>query len=134
MKVAVIEERYLGGTCVNVGCVPKKLFVYGAQYAQSVAEAKGYGVNLELKSLDWATLRDNKTREINRLNGIYDNLLEGPGVTIIRGRGKRVGANSIEVAGQVYQGKRIVIATGGWPFKPDIDGAQYGFTSNEAFY
>lgn len=134
MKVAVIEERYLGGTCVNVGCVPKKLFVYGAQYAQSVAEAKGYGVNLELKSLDWATLRDNKTREINRLNGIYNNLLEGPGVTIIRGRGKLVSANSIEVEGQVYQGKRIVIATGGWPFKPDIDGAQYGFTSNEAFY
>lgn len=133
-KVAVVEERYLGGTCVNVGCVPKKLFVYGSEYAASVQAAKGYGINLELKSIDWATLRDNKTNEINRLNGIYNNLLEGPGVQIIRGRGRLTGAHSLEVEGKSYTAERMVIATGGWPVKPDIKGAEHGFTSNEAFY
>lgn len=134
MKVAVIEERYLGGTCVNVGCVPKKLFVYGSEYASSVAAAKGYGVELELKNIDWPTLRDKKTNEINRLNGIYNKLLEGPGVKVIRGRGTLTSANTIEAEGQSYSAERIVIATGGWPFKPNIEGAEYGFTSNEAFY
>src|SRR5690554_6342881 len=83
-KVAVVEERYLGGTCVNVGCVPKKLFVYASQYPAQFEQAKNYGVNGVLESIHWPTLRDNKTKEINRLNGIYKNLLEGPGVTIIR--------------------------------------------------
>ena len=133
-KVAVVEERYLGGTCVNVGCVPKKLFVYGSEYASSVQAAKGYGVELELKNMNWATLRDNKTNEINRLNRIYDKLLEGPGVVVIRGRGVLNGANSVQVADKTYTAERIVIATGGWPFKPEIEGAEYGFTSNEAFY
>lgn len=134
MKVAVIEERYLGGTCVNVGCVPKKLFVYGSEYAASVQAAKGYGIELELKNIDWPTLRDNKTSEINRLNGIYNNLLEGPGVKVIRGRGQLSGANTVLVNGETISAERIVIATGGWPFKPNIEGAEYGFTSNEAFY
>lgn len=133
-KVAVIEANYLGGTCVNVGCVPKKLFVYGSEYASSVQAAKGYGVNLTLESVDWPTLRDNKTREIERLNGIYDNLLTKPGVEVIRGYGRVKDAHSVEVDGRVLSTERILIATGGWPFKPDIEGAEYGFTSNEAFY
>src|SRR5690554_5337717 len=85
-KVAAVEERYLGGTCVNVGCVPKKLFVYASEYPVKFSQAKNYGVNGTLESIDWPTLRDNKTNEINRLNGIYKNLLEGPGVTIKIGR------------------------------------------------
>lgn len=133
-KVAVVEERYLGGTCVNVGCVPKKLFVYAAEYASSVEAARGYGVELELKKLDWPTLRDNKTNEINRLNGIYNNLLEGPGVEIIHGRGQINGSHQVQVEGKSYTAERIVIATGGWPFKPEIEGAEHAFTSNEAFY
>lgn len=133
-KVAVVEERYLGGTCVNVGCVPKKLFVYASQYPAQFKEAKNYGINGTLESIHWPTLRDNKTKEINRLNGIYKNLLEGPGVTIIDGRGQITGTHSVEVNGKTYSSERIVIATGGWPFKPDIEGAEYGFTSNEAFY
>lgn len=133
-KVAVVEERYLGGTCVNVGCVPKKLFVYASQYPSQFQQAKHYGVNGSLESIDWPTLRDNKTNEINRLNGIYKNLLEGPGVTVIDGRGQLTDAHTVEVNGQTYSAERIVIATGGWPFKPNIEGAEYGFTSNEAFY
>ena len=133
-KVAAVEERYLGGTCVNVGCVPKKLFVYASEYPAKFSQAKNYGVNGTLESIDWPTLRDNKTNEINRLNGVYKNLLEGPGVTIIDGHGKVTGTNSVEVNGKTYTADRIVIATGGWPFKPDIEGAEYGFTSNEAFY
>src|SRR5690554_4104960 len=98
------------------------------------SQAKNYGVNGTLESIDSPTLRENKTNEINRLNGIYKDLLEGPGVTIIDGHGKVTGTNSVEVNGKTYTADRIVIATGGWPFKPDIEGAEYGFTSNEAFY
>jgi len=76
VKVAVVENRYLGGTCVNVGCVPKKIFVYASEYAEKFEEARGFGVNGQLESFDWPTLRDNKTNEIKRLNGIYSNLLE----------------------------------------------------------
>lgn len=133
-KVAVIEAKYLGGTCVNVGCVPKKLFVYGSEYASSVAAAKGYGVNLELKSIDWPTLRDNKTNEIDRLNGIYDNMLGNAGVDVIRGFGRVTGANTVDVDGKSISAERILIATGGTPFKPNIEGAEHGFTSDEAFY
>lgn len=133
-KVAVVEARYLGGTCVNVGCVPKKLFVYASDYAQAPAEAAGYGVNLQLESFDWPTLRDNKTKEIERLNGIYQNLLTNAGVEIINGHAKVTGENSLEVAGKTYTAERILIATGGWPFVPNIEGAELVFTSNEVFY
>lgn len=137
-KVAVIEANYLGGTCVNVGCVPKKLFVYGSEYASSVTAAKGYGIELELKNIHWPTLRDNKTNEIHRLNGIYNNLLVNAGVEVIRGFGRVTGANFVEVEAasekRTLTAERILVATGGWPFKPEIEGAEYGFTSNEAFY
>ena len=137
-KVAVIEANYLGGTCVNVGCVPKKLFVYGSEYASSVTAAKGYGVELELKNIHWPTLRDNKTNEIHRLNGIYNNLLTNAGVEVIRGFGRVTGAHFVEVEAasekRTLTAERILVATGGWPFKPEIEGAEYGFTSNEAFY
>ena len=90
-KVAVAESRYLGGTCVNVGCVPKKLLVYGAHFAEDFEQASGFGWSLGEASFDWATLIANKDREIHRLNGIYRNLLVNSGVTLIEGHAKLTG-------------------------------------------
>jgi len=134
VKVAVVENRYLGGTCVNVGCVPKKLFVYASEYSEKVEEAKGFGVETEFKSFDWPTLRDNKSNEISRLNGIYNNLLENSGVTLINGTASLKDANTVVVDGKEYTSDKILIATGGWPFKPDVPGAEHAITSNEAFF
>lgn len=133
-KVAVAESRYLGGTCVNVGCVPKKLFVYASQYPGAFEEARGFGVEGQLTNVDWQTLRDNKTKEINRLNSVYKNLLENSGVTLLQGNAALAGPHQVKIDGNLISAERIVIATGGWPFKPDIPGAEFGITSNEAFY
>ncbi len=133
-KVAVAESRYLGGTCVNVGCVPKKLFVYASEFPHVQAEAKGFGLDIQLNQFHWPTLRDNKTKEIERLNGIYKNLLDNSGVTTLWGHAKLVGPNSVEVDGTVYSSEKILLATGGWPTKPDIPGKEHLLTSNELFY
>lgn len=138
-KVAVIENRYLGGTCVNVGCVPKKLFVYASEYAEKAEEAKGFGIDASINGFSWPTLRDNKSNEIKRLNGIYENLLEGPGATILNGTGSLIDANTVAVksadgAEQKITADTILIATGSWPFKPDIPGAEHAITSNEVFH
>ena len=87
-RVAVAEDRYMGGTCVNVGCVPKKLYVYASEFGKAFKDARGFGWNCDQPRFDWATLRDNKREEISRLNGIYDNLLGGAGVDVIDGRGR----------------------------------------------
>ena len=134
IRTAVVENRYLGGTCVNVGCVPKKLFVYASEYAEKFEEAAGFGVEGSLNRFDWPTLRDNKTNEIKRLNGIYNNLLENSGVTILNGSASLLDAHTVKVGDQTYSAERILIATGGWPVKPDIPGAELGITSNEVFY
>lgn len=135
-KVAVIESRYLGGTCVNVGCVPKKLFVYASEYAQAFEDAQGYGYRVDKKpDFSWATLRDNKTAEIERLNTVYDGLLSRAGVEIIQGHGRFVDNNTVEVDGKKrLTAKHILIATGTWPTKPDIPGVEHSITSNEVFY
>lgn len=133
-KVAVAESRYLGGTCVNVGCVPKKLLVYGAHFAEDFEQASGFGWSLGEANFDWATLIANKDREINRLNGIYRNLLVNSGVTLMEGHAKLTGPNEVEVNGQRYTAKHILIATGGWPQIPDITGHEHAISSNEAFF
>ncbi|WP_342651204.1 glutathione-disulfide reductase [Pseudomonas sp. REB1044] len=133
-KVAVAESRYLGGTCVNVGCVPKKLLVYGAHVADEVEQASGYGWTLEEGHFDWGTLIANKNREIERLNGIYRNLLVNSGVTLLQGHARITGAHEVEVDGRRYSAANILIATGGWPHVPDIPGKELAITSNEAFY
>ncbi|MCP5325685.1 MAG: glutathione-disulfide reductase [Oceanospirillaceae bacterium] len=133
-KVAVIEERYLGGTCVNVGCVPKKLFVYASEFRHQVEDGRGFGVDMQLNSFDWPTLRDNKTKEIQRLNGIYANLLKNSGVQIIEGHGRVVAANTIEVNQQHFTARQILIATGGWPDIPDIPGRELCIDSNQVFF
>jgi glutathione reductase (NADPH) len=133
-RVAVAERRYLGGTCVNVGCVPKKLFMYGAQYSDEFAEAPAYGWQFDNLRFDWPTLRDNKTREIERLNGAYSSLLENAGVEIHHGHARLLGPNQVEINGERYTSKYILIAAGGWPFIPSLPGAEHAITSNDAFY
>ncbi|KPF87673.1 glutathione reductase [alpha proteobacterium AAP38] len=134
-RVAVAEERYFGGTCVNVGCVPKKLLVYGAEYGQAFADAAGFGWSVDNVRHDWNALIAAKDTEINRLNGIYRRLLDGAGVTIYEGRATIVDAHTVEVNGSRVTAERILIATGGWPELPSEPGAkEYGITSNEVFY
>src|SRR5690554_2090907 len=132
-KVAAVEERYLGGTCVNVGCVPKKLYVYASHYAESFHEAEGFGLKAESVHFDWPTLRDNKKKEIARLNGIYTRLLENAGCDLIQGRASITGPHEVSVDGQRYTAERILIATGGWPFIPDLPGREHVISSNEVF-
>jgi glutathione reductase (NADPH) len=133
-KVAVAESRYLGGTCVNVGCVPKKLLVYGAHFAEDFEQSQGFGWSLGEAQFDWATLIANKDREIQRLNGIYRNLLVNSGVSLYEGHAKLVGPHEVEVNGQRFSAEHILIATGGWPQIPEIPGREHAISSNEAFY
>ncbi|MBW7469773.1 glutathione-disulfide reductase [Marinobacter sp. M216] len=135
-RVAVIESRYLGGTCVNVGCVPKKLFVYGAHVHEELEDAGGYGWNVPVGDVtfDWPTLVANKNAEIERLNGIYGRLLENAGVTIIEGTATFRDANTVVVGEQSYSAKHITVATGSWPVVPDVPGKECILTSNEMFY
>ena len=133
-RVAVAESRYLGGTCVNVGCVPKKLLVYGAHYAEEIGQAHGYGWTIDGATFDWATLIANKDKEIQRLNVIYKNLLIDSGVTLLEAHARLVDAHTVEVAGKRYSAEHILVATGGWPFVPEFPGSEHAITSNEAFY
>ncbi len=133
-KVAVAESRYLGGTCVNVGCVPKKLLVYGAHFSEQFEQAAGFGWNMGEASFDWPTLIANKNREIQRLNGIYRNLLVNSGVTLLESHAKLLDAHRVEVDGQIFSAKHILLATGGWPLKPEIPGIEHAITSNEVFF
>nr|WP_286946460.1 glutathione-disulfide reductase [Pseudomonas sp. UBA6718] len=133
-RVAVAESRYLGGTCVNVGCVPKKLLVYGAHFTEDFEQAAGFGWNLGEANFDWPTLIANKNREIQRLNGIYRNLLVNSGVSLLEGHARILGPHQVEVNGQAYSAGHILIATGGWPQLPDIPGKELAISSNEAFH
>ena len=132
-RVAVAEDRYMGGTCVNVGCVPKKLYVYASEFGKAFRDARGFGWDSGPTPFDWATLRDNKKTEISRLNAIYRNLLGGVDVDIIDGRASIVDAHTVIVSGQHYSAGKILIATGGWPHIPDFPGSEYAVTSNEIF-
>lgn len=132
-KVAVAEDLYLGGTCVNVGCVPKKLYVYASEFGKGFKDSAGFGWQVGDVGFDWATLRDNKKQEIARLNGIYDKLLVGPGVEIIHGRASLVDGHTVAVNGDHYRAKHILLATGCWPDIPDFPGNEHVITSNEIF-
>ena len=133
-KVAVAESRYLGGTCVNVGCVPKKLLVYGAHFSDDFEQAESFGWTAGKANFDWPLLIANKNREIDRLNGIYRELLINSGVTLLEGHARLADANHVDINGQRFSAERILIATGGWPQIPEIPGHEYAITSNEAFF
>ena len=133
-RVAVIEERFLGGTCVNVGCVPKKLFVYGAHMAEDFEDAAGFGWTVPAPTFAWNTLIRNKNAEIERLNGIYGNLLNQAGVTLLEGRGVLTDPHTVEVNGKAHTAAHILVATGSRPFKPDVPGIEHAVVSDAMFY
>jgi glutathione reductase (NADPH) len=132
-RVAVAEDRYMGGTCVNVGCVPKKLYVYASEFGKAFGDARGFGWDSGKVPFDWATLRDNKKTEIARLNAIYRNLLSGVEADLIDGRAGIVDPHTVAVNGQHYRAEKILIATGGWPYIPGFPGNELAITSNEIF-
>jgi glutathione reductase (NADPH) len=132
-KVAIAEERYLGGTCVNVGCIPKKLYAYAAHYRYDFEDSAGFGWQVGKPAFDWSALRSAKQAEITRLNGIYAGLLGKAGVTLFEGRARLRDPHSVEINGKVVTAKYIVIATGGWPHVPDFPGREHAVTSNEIF-
>ncbi len=133
-KVAIIEERFYGGTCVNVGCVPKKLFVYASHIGEDFHDAVGFGWSVKASQFDWNTLVENKNTEIARLNSIYENLLKNAGVTIYDGRGRIKSANKVEVNGEILETKNILIATGSKAFVPEFPGSEFALISDHMFY
>ena len=132
-KAAVIEYGPLGGTCVNVGCVPKKVMWYAAHHAHGFHHAGSYGFDIEVKSHDWRALKARRDAYIERLNGIYNKNLDRRGVTYIAGSARLVDAHTVDVDGSEYKADRIVIATGGRPSVPNIPGAELGITSDGFF-
>ena len=133
-RVAVAEERYLGGTCVNVGCIPKKLFAYASHFAEEFDDAANFGWTVGKRSFDWRTLIANKDAEIWRLNGIYQRLLTDAGVEIFADRVTIVDPHSLAAGDRSVTANTILVATGGWPSVPDVPGAAHAITSNEAFH
>lgn len=134
-RVAVAEEYKVGGTCVIRGCVPKKLLVYGAHFAEDLHDARRFGWNVPKCDFDWPRLRDNVLAEVDRLNGLYTETLDKNKVTIFHERATIAGPHEIRLAsGKVVTTERILIATGAWPVTPEIEGAEYGITSNEVFH
>ncbi len=133
VNAAVVEYGPLGGTCVNVGCVPKKVMWYTAHHAHQLRHAADYGFDLELKGHDWNALKTRRDAYIERLNGIYENNLDKRGVTYIAGAASFVDANTVRVGDKEYEADRIVIATGGKPMIPAVPGAELGITSDDFF-
>ncbi|GGP72724.1 glutathione-disulfide reductase [Shewanella algicola] len=133
-KVLVIEAKHVGGTCVNVGCVPKKVMWYGAHVAEAMnLYAKDYGFDVTVNKFDWNTLVDNREAYISRIHAAYGRGFENNKVTLINGYGRFVNNNTIEVNGEHYTADHIVVATGGAPTFPDIPGAEYGIDSDGFF-
>ncbi|MBV9782664.1 MAG: glutathione-disulfide reductase [Acidisphaera sp.] len=133
-RVAVAEERFWGGTCVNVGCVPKKLLVQAAEYGAWADDSRGFGWDITRGGHDWTALIAAKDREIGRLTGVYRTLLEGAGATVFETRARFLDPHTIEVGNHRVTAERVVIAVGGHPVRPVIPGAEHGIVSDDAFY
>jgi len=134
-RVAVAEEYKVGGTCVIRGCVPKKLLVYGAHFAEDIKDAERFGWSVPDLTFDWPTLRDNVINEVARLEGLYQQTLDNNKVTTFHERATIEGPHDIRLAsGKRVTAKYILVATGAWPNIPDVPGAEHGITSNEVFH
>ncbi len=134
-RVAIAEEYRVGGTCVIRGCVPKKLLVYGAHFAEDLSDARRFGWNVPDCDFDWATLRDNVLAEVDRLEGIYGETLSNHKVEVVRERAVLTGPHSVKLAsGREVTAEKILIATGGWPVRLNFPGAEHAMTSNEVFH
>jgi glutathione reductase (NADPH) len=132
-RVALAELGPLGGTCVNVGCVPKKLMVYAAQYADAFVDARGFGWESATPAFSWPALIAAMDTEIGRLNGVYRRLLEGAGVEIIEGRASLADRHTVIVGKHRFTTEKVLIATGGRPFVPEVPGAELGIVSDQVF-
>ena len=132
-RVALAEVADMGGTCVNVGCIPKKLYSYAAHFAESFEESHGFGWVGEAPKLDWEILKANRAREISRLNGIYMQLLDNAGVRIIKGWARLLGPHTVEVDGEKFTAKNILVCTGGTATVPAIEGREHVVTSDHMF-
>ncbi|KTE15521.1 glutathione-disulfide reductase [Sphingopyxis sp. H115] len=134
-RVAVAEEYRVGGTCVIRGCVPKKLLVYGAHFAEDIHDARKFGWDVPDCKFDWPVLRDNVLAEVDRLEGLYGQTLDNHKVTVLRTRATVAGPQKVRLAdGTELTAERILIATGGWPHVPEFPGSQHAITSNEVFH
>ncbi|HZD21129.1 MAG TPA: FAD-dependent oxidoreductase, partial [Burkholderiales bacterium] len=133
-KVAIAESHLFGGTCVNVGCIPKKLFSYAAHWREEFEVAQAYGWSSSEPKFEWRKLLANKDKEIARLNAVYERLLTNAGVEILRGRATVIDAHTVEINGRRHGAKHILVATGSWPVMPPIEGHEHAITSNEAFH
>lgn len=131
-RVAIAEESRVGGTCVIRGCIPKKLLVYASHFSGDFEDSRNFGWSVDVKGFDWKKLIDNKDKEIDRLNGIYKNLLAGSGVKLIEGRATLVDAHTVKVGDATYTAENILVAVGSWPWLPTIPGIEHAITSNEA--
>jgi glutathione reductase (NADPH) len=136
VRTAIAEEYRFGGTCVIRGCVPKKLFVYASELGHAIDDARGFGWTTGEKRFDWKTLVANKDAEIERLSKLYAGGVEKAGGTVFRDRAEVVGAHQVKLVrdGRTFSAERILIATGGHPFIPEISGREFAITSNEAFH
>ena len=132
-RVGICEDSRVGGTCVIRGCIPKKLMVYASHFAEHFEDAADYGWHLGPRSFSWPKFKAAKDKEIDRLNQIYIRLLDGAGVSLVNGRGAFVDGNTIDIDGRQITADKILIATGGWPFKPQVGGIDHAITSNEFF-
>src|SRR5918996_2751081 len=133
-KVAIAEERYLGGTCVNVGCIPKKLLVYAAHFKDDFEDAAGYAWAVGERQIDWPKLIANKNKEISRLNDVYRKLLQDSGVTVMDSRAEIVDPHTVVVGGKTISAKYILVGVGSWPMVPKVSGSDHAITSNEIFF
>ena len=133
-RVGIAEERFWGGTCVNVGCVPKKLLVQAGEYGAWAEDAAGFGWQIKKGPHDWAKLIAAKDKEIGRLNGIYRRLLDNAGASIFDARATFIDPHTLDVGGNRITARHIVIATGGHPVRLPIPGAELGIISDAAFY
>lgn len=133
-KVGIAEAADLGGTCVNVGCVPKKLLAYASDFGPNFEDAKGYGWNMDNVTFNWQTLIANKDKEIKRLNGIYETILKNAGVDLIRGYARFIDEHTLDIDGTIVTAEKIMIATGGKPRKPSYTGSEHAIVSDDAFY
>jgi len=134
LRTAVAEHSHWGGTCVNLGCIPKKLFSYAARFAGESRAAAGFGWELEAPQMNWSRLLNNKNQEIARLNQIYLELLRKAGVTILEGRASLSGPGQVRVAGREHHARRVLVATGSIPWIPDFPGREHVISSDQAFH
>lgn len=132
-RVAVAEERHFGGTCVNVGCVPKKLYSYAAHCRDEIQDSRGFGWRCPEPDFDWRILKNNKDKEIKRLEGIYQTILKENRVAVFKARARLAGPRAVEVEGRKVTARHILLAVGGWPRVPDFEGSGHAITSNEVF-